>query len=68
MENLKINFKEFILDNGFKILVLNKQCKFFNLILELKLEVHMKRTMKEDLVILLNICYLDQIVNLKTMK
>ena len=30
MENLKINFKEFILDNGFKILVLNKQCKFFN--------------------------------------
>ncbi len=68
MENLKINFKEFILDNGFKILVLNKQCKFLILILELKLEVHMKRTMKEDLVILLNICYLDQIVNLKTMK
>lgn len=37
MENLKINFKEFILDNGFKILVLNKQCKFFNFNLGIKI-------------------------------
>ncbi len=37
MENLKINFKKFILDNGFKILVLNKQCKFFNFNLGIKI-------------------------------
>ena len=31
MENLKIDFKEFILDNGLKIIVLKRDCKFFNL-------------------------------------
>ncbi len=31
MENLKIDFKEFILDNGLKIIILKRDCKFFNL-------------------------------------
>ncbi|BAK81472.1 M16 family metallopeptidase [Candidatus Arthromitus sp. SFB-rat-Yit] len=37
MESLKIKFKEFILENGFKILVLNRQCKFFNFNLGIKI-------------------------------
>ncbi len=31
MENLKINFKEFYLKNGFKIIFVEKKCNFFNL-------------------------------------
>ncbi len=31
MENLKIDFKEFILHNGLKIIILKRDCKFFNL-------------------------------------
>ena len=31
MENLKIDFKELVLENGFKIIVLKKESKFFNL-------------------------------------
>lgn len=31
MENLKINFKGFYLDNGFKIIFVKKKCNFFNL-------------------------------------
>lgn len=31
MENLKINFKEFNLNNGFRIIFVKKECNFFNL-------------------------------------
>ena len=31
MKDLKINFKEFVLHNGLKIIILKRKCKFFNL-------------------------------------
>lgn len=37
MKNLEINFKEFILDNGLKIILLKKDCRFFNLNLGIKI-------------------------------
>ncbi len=37
MENLEINFKEYVFDNGLKIILLKKDCKFFNLNLGIKI-------------------------------